>query len=329
MEAIYEQDFHEDSYGFRSGRSQHQALKRINDLITTKPINYVIEVDIKGYFDNVDHGKLVEWLRVRISDEKFVRYVVRFLKAGYMEEGAFHKTERGTPQGGSISPMIANVFLHYVVDEWFEKDMKPRMKGQGYEVRFCDDFVMLVQNKDDAEMILKELKQRLEENGLTMNAEKTQLLSFGRYEKDKAKAEGRGTNTFDFLGFTHFIGVSRTGKFKVGRRTSRARFRQKIVAMNLWLASVRNAKPVREWWRELAVKMRGHYGYYGVSDNSERLAAYYETIIKLVHKWLNRCSQRSPRNWEVFRRYLNKHPLPKPQIVHRLYVPYWLCKPAC
>ncbi|MFH1877266.1 MAG: group II intron reverse transcriptase/maturase [Candidatus Omnitrophota bacterium] len=328
MEAIYEQDFHEDSYGFRRGRSQHQALKRINDLITTKPINYVIEVDVKGYFDNVDHEKLVKWLKVRISDERFVRYVVRFLKAGYMEERAFHKTERGTPQGGSISPMIANVFLHYVVDEWFEREMKPRMKGQGYEVRYCDDFVILVQNKDDAGKILRELKKRLEENGLAINAGKTQLISFGRYEKGKAKAEGRGTNTFDFLGFTHFIGVSRTGKFKVGRRTSRERFRQKIVGMNRWLAAVRNAKPVREWWREMAVKMKGHYGYYGVSDNSERLAAYYEIVVKLAYKWLNRCSQRSPKNWEEFREYLSKHPLPKPRIVHRLYIPYWLCKPA-
>ncbi len=329
MEAIYEQDFHEDSYGFRRGRSQHQALKRINDLITTKPINYVIEVDIQGYFDNVDHRKLIEWLRVRISDDRFLRYVMRFLKSGYMEQGTFHKTESGTPQGGSISPMIANVFLHYVVDEWFEEEMKPRMKGQGYEVRYCDDFVILVQYKEEAEQILRELKQRLADNGLAVSVEKTRLISFGRGEKSLAEQEGRHVNTFDFLGFTHVIGKSSKGNFKVGRRTSGKRFRQKIVAMNQWLSTVRNEKSIREWWRELAVKMQGHYGYYGVSDNSERLEGYYETVIKLVHKWLNRCSQRPSMNWKKFREYLKRHPLPRPRIVHRLYVPYWLCKTAC
>jgi len=194
MEAIYEQDFHEDSYGFRVGKSCHQALKRIDDLIMTKPINHVIEADIKSFFDDVEHAKLVEWLQVRIKDNRFIRYVVRFLKAGYVEEGAFKKTERGTPQGGNISPMIANMFLHYVVDDWFEKDVKPRMKGHGYVVRYCDDFVALVRYKEDAEMIHRELKQRLGDNGLMMNEEKTHVIGFGRFEKEHALRAKRRPN---------------------------------------------------------------------------------------------------------------------------------------
>ena len=212
MEAIYEQYFHEESYGFRTGRGCHQALKKVNDLMRDKPINHVIEVDIKGFFNNMEHEKLIEWLRVRITDDKFLRYVVRFLKSGYMEAEAFKRTEKGTPQGGNISPMLANVFLHYVVDEWFEKEIKPRLKGQGHVVRYCDDLVILVQYKEEAEMIHKELKARLEANGLEANAEKTQAISFGRYEKENAQRQGRKANTFDFLGITHYIGTSRKGE---------------------------------------------------------------------------------------------------------------------
>ena len=322
MEAIYEQDFHEDSYGFRAGKSCHQALKRINDVVMSKPVNHVIEVDIKGFFDNVEHSNLVEWLQVRIRDKRFVRYVVRFLKAGYVEEGAFKKTERGTPQGGNISPMIANMFLHYVVDEWFEKDVKPRMKGQGYVVRYCDDFVLLVQRKEDAEMIHRELKQRLGDNGLVMNEEKTRVISFGRFEKENAQRTGRKTNTFDFLGITHYIGVSRWGNFKVGRKTSKKRMRRSCVAMSRWLAAVRNAMPLKEWWKLLTAKMLGHYAYYGISDNSYSIGVYYWQVRRMVYKWLNRRSQKSSMSWSGYWKYLELYPLPEPRIVHRFYVPY-------
>jgi group II intron reverse transcriptase/maturase len=320
MEAIYEQDFHEDSYGFREAKSQHQALKRINELLMNKPINHVIEVDIKGFFDNVEHAKLVEWFKIRIRDDYFLRYVVRFLKSGYMEEGAFQETEKGTPQGGNISPMLANVFLHYVVDEWFEKEIRPRLKGQGYVMRYCDDFVILVQYKDEAEMILKELKQRLKENGLEANAEKTHAISFGRYERENAERTGRKANTFDFLGITHYTGVSRTGRFKVGRKTSKKRFRRSCVAMNRWLSSMRNVLALRELWKQLIAKMKGHYAYYGISDNIHSLNGYYRRVIRMIFKWVNRRSQRASMNWSGFRQYLERYPLPKPRIVHRFYV---------
>jgi RNA-directed DNA polymerase len=320
MEAIYEQDFHEDSYGFRVGKGCHQALKRIDDLIMTKPINHIIEADIKGFFDNVEHAKLVKWLQVRIKDERFVRYVVRFLKAGYFENGAFEKTERGTPQGGNISPMIANMFLHYVVDEWFDKAMKPRMKGYGYVVRYCDDFIALIQYKEDAEMIHNELKQRLGDNGLVTNDEKTHVISFGRFERENARRAKRRPNTFDFLGFTHYIGMNRWGKFKLARKTSKKRLRRSLVAMNKWLSSIRNALPLKELWRQLSAKIRGHYEYYGVSDNGRSIGIYFYKVRILVYTWLNRRSQKSSMNWEGFQKYLDKFPLPQPRIVHKFYV---------
>jgi group II intron reverse transcriptase/maturase len=320
MEAIYEQDFHEDSYGFRRGKGAQQALKRINDLMVSRKINHIVEVDIKGFFDNVEHKKLIEWLRIRIKDDYFLRYVIRFLKSGYMEEGAFKETERGTPQGGNISPMIANVFLHYVIDEWFAKEIKPRMKGQGYVVRYCDDLVVMVQLWDEAKMIHKELKGRLKSNGLMVNEEKTKSISFGRYEKENAKNQGRKPNTFDFLGITHYIGISRNGGFKVGRKTSKKRFRKSCVAMNQWLSQSRNLMPLKELWGQLIAKIRGHYAYYGISDNGHSINVYYFRVIRMVYKWLNQRSQKPSMSWEKFILFLKRFPLPKPQIVHRFYI---------
>ena len=216
--------------------------------------------------------------------------------------------------------MLAKVFLHYVVDEWFEKEVKPRMKGQGNVVRYCDDFVVLVQYKEEAEMILQELKERLKANGLTANEEKTRAVSFGRFERQNARRDGRKANTFDFLGITHYIGVSRWGNFKVGRKTSKKRFRRSCVAMSLWLASIRNALPLKEWWRQLIAKMKGHYAYYGISDNSRSIGVYYWKVIRMVYKWLNRRSQKKSMSWEGFKKYLKRYPLPTPQIVHRFYV---------
>ena len=237
-----------------------------------------------------------------------------------MEEGAFKETPKGTPQGGNISPMLANIILHYVVDEWFDKEIKPRIKGEGYVVRYCDDFVIMVRYKEEAEMILKELKQRLKDNGLEANAEKTHAKSFGRYEKENAQRAGRKSNTFEFLGITHYIGISRRGKFKIGRKTSKQRFRRSCAVMNRWLSSMRNALPLRELWKQLKAKMNGHYAYYGISDNSRSLNEYYYRVIRMIFKWVNRRSQRASMNWNNLKEYLKRYPLPKPRIVHRFYI---------
>jgi RNA-directed DNA polymerase len=319
MEAIYEQDFHGSSYGFRPGRSCHQALRKVGELINFKPINHVIEADIKGFFDKVDHRKLTELLGRRINDRKFLQYVVRFLKSGYMEEDIIQESKEGTPQGGNISPMLANIFLHYVLDEWFEKEVKGRLKGQSYLVRYCDDFIILMQSKEEARMVKAKVEERFREHGLELSDEKTKVMSFGRYEKENAERQKRKANTFDFLGITHYCDISRSGKFKVGRRTSQKRFARRCRAMNQWLKEVRNAMKTREWWSMLMAKIRGHYQYYGMSENYQSIREYYYRVVKMVFKWLNRRNQKKRLVWERFKEYLKLHPLPKPRIVHSFY----------
>ncbi|MFH1504382.1 MAG: group II intron reverse transcriptase/maturase [Candidatus Omnitrophota bacterium] len=201
MEVIYEQDFYDFSYGFRPKRSCHQALKRVGEIINFKPINHVIEADIKGFFDNVGHKKLMELIRRRIADKKFLRYIVRFLKAGYIEFGILKEAKQGTPQGGNLSPILANIFLHYVLDEWFEKEVRPTLAGQCYLVRYCDDFVILVQYQQEAKAIMSQLQERFMAYGLELNAEKSGIISFGRYERENALKQLRRANTFDFFRF--------------------------------------------------------------------------------------------------------------------------------
>jgi RNA-directed DNA polymerase len=319
MEAIYEQDFHDSSYGFRPNRNCHQALKAVNDLINFKPINHVIEADIKGFFDNVSHEKLIELIKIRISDEKFLRYLVRFLKAGYVDSGMLEETKQGTPQGGNLSPMLANIFLHYVLDEWFEKEVKPHLKGQCYLVRYCDDFVILLQYEEEAKTVMDQLQGRFREYELELHPQKTGTKSFGRYEKENAKKQLRKANTFDFLGFTHYCAVSRKGKFKVARRTSAKKFRKSCRDMNQWLKESRNMMKTRELWPILKTKIRGHYQYYGVSENFKGIDRFYRKVIELALKWLNRRSQKKSFTWAQYRSYLKRYPLPEPCIVHSFY----------
>lgn len=318
MGAIYEEDFLDCSYGFRPGRGCHDALKKVGELINFKPINHVIEADIKGYFDNVSHKRIMELIRVRIADEKFLRYIVRFLKSGYMEKEVLVRTGRGTPQGGNLSPMLANIYLHYVLDEWFEKEVKPRMEGQCYLVRYCDDFVILVQRKSESAEIMRLIQERFKEYELELNSEKTGVKSFGRYERENAERQQRKANTFEFLGFTHYCGKSRKGKFKVCRKTSAKKFRSACRAMKEWLKAVRNLK-VKEWWKILILKLRGHYQYYGISENIRSVKEFYCRVVKMVYKWLNRRSQKQSFNWAKFNAYLRRYPLPQPGIVHSFY----------
>ncbi len=319
MEAIYEQDFRECSYGFRPNRNCHQALKRINGIIKYKPINHVIEADIKGFFDNVSHEKLMRLIQIRIADKKFLRYIVRFLKAGYMDSGMLAETKQGTPQGGNLSPILANIFLHYVLDEWFEKELKPHLRGQSYLVRYCDDFIILVQYKQEAEVIMSQMQERFKKYELQLHAEKTSVKSFGKHEKQNARNQQRKANTFDYLGFTHYCAISRKGKFKVGRKTSAKKFRKSCQNMNQWLKAIRNAMPLKELWRILRVKVNGHYQYYGVSENYRSIDAYYRRTQRMVYKWLNRRSQNKSFDWIQFTEYLKRYPLPKPHIVHSFY----------
>ena len=319
LEAIYETDFQECSYGYRPGRDCHQAINAVDKTIMTKPINHVVEADIRGCFDNVSHEWMMKFLQVRIKDPSFLLLVRRFLKAGYVESGKFMITERGTPQGGNLSPILSNVYLHYVLDLWFEKKLKQQVQGQSYLVRYADDFICMVQKEKDALYIEQALRERFAEFELELHPAKTHVISFGRYERENAKKQSRKAHTFDFLGFTHYCGKSRKGKFIVGRKTSRKKFQKKSKELNTWLKKVRNAVKTKEWWPILGAKLRGHYQYYGVSGNMASLKSYYAVTLRLVRKWLNRRSQRKTFTWKSFTEYLKHYPLPEPRITCNLY----------
>ena len=318
LEAIYEGDFLDFSYGFRPSRNCHQAIERLNTVIMTKPINHVIDADIKGFFDNVSYSWLLKFLGHRISDPNLLRLIARFLKNGYMEEGKYNASEKGTPQGGIVSPILANVYLHYALDLWVERVVKPRCRGVVEIVRYADDFVICVQYKDEAERILEALKKRLLKFNLELAEDKTRIIEFGRYAGTNAKKRGEKPETFNFLGFTHYVDKTRNGFFKLGRKTDRKKMATKLKEMNLWLKSVRTT-PIREWWPVLKAKLVGHFRYYGVSGNSRSIGTYFHLIVRMVFKWLNRRSQKRSMNWYAFSEYLKRHELPKPRLYHNLY----------
>lgn len=316
--AIYEADFLDFSYGFRPGRSCHQALSRLDTIIRTKPINYIIDADIKGFFDNVSHEWMMKFLGYRIGDPNLLRLIARFLKNGYMEEGEVYESEKGTPQGGIVSPLLANVYLHYALDLWIERVVKPRCRGVVEIVRYADDFVICVQYKDEAEKILEVLRKRLEKFDLELAEDKTRIIEFGRQAKANAKARGGKPDTFNFLGFTHFVDASRKGYFKLGRKTDRKKMTAKLKEMNVWLKRIRSL-PVKQWWSGLKAKLTGHFRYYGVSGNSQSIGTFYYLTVRMVFKWLNRRSQRKCMNWAAFNTYLARHALPRPRISCDLY----------
>ena len=318
LEAIYEGEFLDFSYGFRPGRNCHQALERLNTVIMTKPVNHIIDADIKGFFDNVNHTWMMKFLGHRMNDPNLLRLIARFLRNGYMEEGKVYESDKGTPQGGIISPILANIYLHYALDLWIERVVKPRCRGVVEIVRYADDFVICVQYKDEAERILEVLKKRLGKFNLELAEDKTRIIEFGRYARTNAKARGGKPETFNFLGFTHFVDVSRKGFFKLGRKTDRKKMTAKLKEMNLWLKSMRNI-PVKDWWPVLKAKLAGHFQYYGVSGNSRSIGTYNYLTVQMVFKWLNRRSQRKSMDWCAFITYFNRHGLPKPRIRCNLY----------
>lgn len=319
LAAIYENDFVDSSYGFRPKRSCHDALLSLNQMIMENPVNHVIDADIKGFFDNVNHKWMVRCLEERIADKNFLRLIVRFMKSGIIEQGKYFTTDEGTPQGGILSPLLANIYLHYVLDLWMERIVKRETNGYVGFVRYADDFIICVQYKENSYAILDGLKERLNKFDLELSKEKTKVIEFGQYAAGNAKAKGERPRTFDFLGFTHFCDRTRKGAFKVGRRTARNKFTRKIQEMNKWLKYVRNTAKPAEWWSILRAKLRGHFQYYGVSGNYRGIMRYYILTIKLIYKWLNRRSQKNSFNWKEFNKYLKRHPLPTPGIHHNFY----------
>jgi RNA-directed DNA polymerase len=319
LESIYEVEFMSFSYGFRPNRGCHQALEQLSNDLNRKPINHVIDADIKGFFDNVDHEWMIKFIEHRISDSNFIRLIKRFLRNGYMEEGISKDTDMGTPQGGIISPILANIYLHYVLDLWVEKVVKEKCEGEVTIVRYADDFVIGAQKVEEAREILKALKERMKKFKLELSESKTRLVEFGKFSKENSKRKRVRPATFNFLGFTHFVTLSRAEKFKVGRKTEKKRFARSVKGIKEWLKKVRNLIGIAEIWKTLRAKMRGHIQYYGVSENIESVRKFYSVVKFLTMKWLNRRSQKKSFNCESFNKYLKTFPLPEAKIHHNFY----------
>ena len=323
LEAIYEADFLEVSFGFRPKRSCHDALEAVDKTIMTKPINCVVDMDIEKFFDTIDHQWMMKCLRQRIRDGSLLRLIGRFLKAGIMEEGRFISTDKGTPQGGIISPLLANVYLHYVLDLWFEKVIKKQLSGYARLIRYADDFVVCFEKQYEGRAFKDKLKERLGKFGLKIAESKSRVIRFGRRASQRARSSGKKTATFDFLGFTHYCCKTRKGRFKLGRKTSGKKLRAAMTAMNLWLKGIRNLVALSEWWPVLRSKLTGHYRYYGISGNKRGISAYNRMVQKLAFKWINRRSQKKSYTWEQFRGFLAYNPLPEPKLYHLTYT---LCR---
>ena len=324
LQAIWEPEFRDCSYGFRPGRSAHDALRRVAEVITNEQAQWVVEADIKGFFDHMSHSHLVRFLEHRIADPNFMRLIQRFLKGGVMEDGVFHVSEEGAPQGGLVSPVLSNIYLHYVLDQWFEKSYAQACRGEAHLVRFADDYVACFQYEEDARGFLAAMGERLEEFDLEVEPSKTALLRFGSAASRHCHRDGlRRPRTFSFLGFTHFVGRSRKGRFVVGRKTEGKRLRKKLQLLNRRLRALRVAggKAMMDYVQQ---HLRGHMHYYGVSGNSRSVRRYVLVAGRLLFKWLNRRSQRRAVNWEQFQLVL-RHLLPRPRIVHHLYpTPLWM-----
>jgi group II intron reverse transcriptase/maturase len=318
---VYEQDFIDDSYGFRPGRGCHDALRALSQTVETGQIHWIVEADIKGFFDNVEHDWMIKFLSHRVGDKRMQRYVARFLKAGVMEEGKRSVSDEGVPQGGSISPILANIYLHYVLDLWYEWRFKPSCLGQTRLIRYADDFVVCFASKAEAERFRVELVERLGKFGLEVEPSKTKVLAFGPGANRLAKQAGKGkAETFDFLGFTHYCSRSRDGRrFRMKRRTSCKKFRQKLSAYKEWLKANRTRMRNAEIWEKTRAKLRGHFAYYGVTDNYRSLNDFARQVTRLLLKWLNRQGGKRRMTWEKFTLMERRFPFPPPRITVNLF----------
>ena len=315
LNAIYEQDFLDCSYGFRPGRGQHQALDEVGRVICTRPTGWVLEIDVTAYFDTIVREHLMEMIEKRVRDGSVLRLIRKWIQVGVIDEGRLLVSETGTGQGQTISPLLANIYLHFVLDEWFENEVKPRLKGAAYEIRLADDAVLCFQYKEDAEKVMEVLPKRFAKYGLTIHPEKTRLLEFGRYAEENATRQGKKPATFDFLGFTHVCARSRRGKFTVHVRTMKKRFRRSLKAIAEWCQENRHL-PVGEQQKTLNAKLRGHYQYYGRPTNYQSIWRFSQEVRHIWRKWLSRRTRAKEMTVETFVGLLRAHPLLPPRILH-------------
>jgi len=304
---VYEQLFYPWSYGFRPGKSQHQALEKLYEEVSYKGKRYIIDADMENYFGTINHQCLREFLDERIKDGVIRKMIDKWLKAGILEDGAVTYPTEGTPQGGTLSPLLSNIYLHYVLDEWFIEQIQPLLRGESFLIRFADDFVLGFSNKEDAKRVLATLPKRLGKYGLKLHPEKTKLIEL---DEDK---EG-GQKTFDFLGLTHYMGKSRKGQSILQRKTSSKKFRGAMKRMQEWLKENRHGQ-VGGIIAEVNQKLRGHYNYYGITFNGRKIQSYYEQTKRMLFKWLNRRGGKR-MNWKEYANLLKAIPLTKPKICH-------------
>jgi RNA-directed DNA polymerase len=317
LEPIYEQDFLDCSYGFRSGRSAHQALEAGWKRLMAMGGGWVLEVDIRKFFDNLDHRHLREILERRVRDGVIRRLIGKWLNAGVMESGSHIRSETGTPQGGVISPLLANIYLHEVLDGWFERQVKPVMKGEAFLIRYADDLIACFRLGSDARRVMAVIPKRLGKYGLTHHHEKTRLVDF-RKPKEPDGLGDKGSRSFDLLGFTFHWAKSLKGNWVVKHKTSKVRLRQALLRIKEWCKANRH-RPIGEQQHTLAQKLRGHYGYYGITGNSKGIAKFGREVGRIWCKWLSRRSQKARLNWETFNRLLMRYPLPPPITIHSIY----------
>jgi RNA-directed DNA polymerase len=315
---IYEQDFDAGSYGFRPGRSAHQALEDLWRRTMDSGGGWILEVDIRKFFDTLDKAHLREFLQLRVRDGVLTRLIGKWLKAGVLEEGNLWYPESGSPQGGVISPLLANVFLHYVLDTWFRQEVQPRLRGRAHLIRYADDFVILFTHEEDARRVMEVLPKRFGKYGLTLHPEKTRLVPFRRPSCKAASAEEDRSDppgTFDLLGFTHYWGRTRRGGWAVMRKTASQRLSRAVRSIAQWCRESRH-DPVCEQHAKLSQKVRGHYAYYGITGNARALQWFLCAVHRAWRKWLDRRNRNREMTWDRFNRLLERYRLPPPKIVH-------------
>jgi len=329
LEPIFEQDFYDGSYGFRPKRSAHQALAAVWSATMDVRGGWVLEVDLRKFFDTIDHRQHQEFVSQRIRDGVIRRLIGKWLNAGVMEDGNITYSDEGTPQGGVISPLLANIYLPYVLDEWFEQTVKPLMRGKCRLIRFADDFAIVFQRKYDADRVMAVISKRFGKYSLTVHPEKTKRIDFrspihsDRHRENASKDdENRGNKpeTFDLLGFTHDWGKTRKGGWAVKRKTMKSRLARSIQSISPWCRKNMH-KPVREPWEELKAKVRGHDAYYGITGNFRFIGGFRYLVERRWKEWLNRRNRENSMTWKEFSLLLKRYPWPPPKIVHSIFKP--------
>jgi RNA-directed DNA polymerase len=300
LEPIYEEIFEDSSYGYRPGRSQHSCLDKLGRTIQQKRVSYVVESDIRGFFDEVSHKWTLKFLEHRIGDPRILSLISRMLKGGIMEAGLVQASEKGTPQGSILSPLLSNIYLHYVLDLWFSHRIKKQCRGEAYYFRFADDFLACFQYKGDAEHFKNRLNDRLEGFGLEVAEEKTRCIEFGRFARAEAQRRGQKPKEFTFLGFTHYCGKTRKRNFRVKRRTSRKKFAHSLREFTEWARKSRSVLRKGEMLRRAKIRIEGHLNYYAITDNSRICSTYRHHATRILFKWLNRKSQRRSYTWKGY-----------------------------